>query len=763
VKKTTSGTRSGHSTQKIQGAWIGDLKRPATGGQPCLMLRRQFSLRGKPLRATLRWSALGLADFFLNGQRVSDGCLLPGWSDYRKRVQVVTADVTQLLDSGANMLGAVLADGWYCGYQLWHGERNHFGEHPQLFAALDIDLQDGSHIRVKTDGTWEMRSSPTISADLYHGEIHDSRLDDPGWCLRKSPRKGWRKAMVFPDYPGHMDPKINEPPRVTEMLAPVTVTPTGPRRYLVDFGQNIAGVCRIWVREPKGRRITLRFAEMLESKDSLYTANLRTAKATDVYICRGGGEEWAPRFTMHGFRYVEISGVTKVPTANSLAALVIHSDMPPTGKFECSHPDLNRLQENIRWGLRGNFLDVPTDCPQRDERLGWTGDAQVFVGTAAFHYDVRRFFQKWMRDLRDGQRSDGAFPDVAPNLLTGFGNAAWADAGVICPWKIYWHYGDTEILRENYQAMKRWLAFVEATSRDLIRPPTSYGDWLAIDAVTPSRAPVPSEFVGTAYFAHTADLMQRIATVLGHSSDARRFATLRDRVRRAFQREFVTPGTRMVGHCQTAYLLALAFDLLPAAKRPVALAHLVDLLQSRNNHLTTGFIGTPLLCPVLSRFGHNDLAYTVLLKETYPSWLYSIRNGATTMWERWNSYTREDGFGPVNMNSFNHYAYGAIGEWMTSVIGGIRPIQPGFRQVLFAPRPGPGVTSASTTLKIAEGTLECHWQLESGRLKIAVHVPAGITARIEPPAGFSGKMPSRIPTGSSAWEFSAPAGHGSMK
>jgi alpha-L-rhamnosidase len=449
-------------------------------------------------------------------------------------------------------------------------------------------------------------------------------------------------------------------------------------------------------------------------------------------------EEWTPRFTFHGFRYVEVTGLDKKPSSDLLAALVLHTDMRPTGKFRCSSSLLNRLHRNISWGLRGNFLDVPTDCPQRDERLGWTGDAQVFIGTAAFHYDVREFFRKWLQDLRDGQRADGAYPDIAPDVLgkygpQQFGNAAWADAGVVCPWEIYRHYGDKEILAENYDAMKRWIGYQRRTSKNLIRPRTAYGDWLAIDAVTAQNAPVPCDLVGTAYFAHTAGLMAKIAGVLGKKDDVRKFRKLHAEVLEAFCHAYVTPDGRVVGHCQTAYLLALAFDLLPAKLRPKAFAHLVDLIEARSCHLTTGFVGTPLLLPVLTRFGRTDLAYKILLQEDYPSWLYTVRNGATTMWERWNSYTKEHGFGDVGMNSFNHYAYGAVGEWMYGVIGGIRLLAPGNKRILFAPEPGGGLTSASCELDTPQGRAACRWQLRGKTLRGEVEVPPRTKAELRLP------------------------------
>lgn len=684
----------------------------------------------------------------LNGQKVGNEVLAPGWSDYRKRTQVVSCDVTNLLQPGANTWGAILGDGWFCGHLLWKSERNHYGKHPQLLARLDIELTNGRKIRVGTDREWELRNGPISSSDIYNGETFDARREIPLWCSPSGRSTGWRPADVFPAYRGILQPKINEPIRVTQTIRPEKISEPQPGQYIFDFGQNLSGVCRLKIKGNRGQTITLRFAEMLQADGTLYRANLRTARATDTYTCRGSGvEEWTPRFTFHGFRYVEVGGLHSKPDADLLTALVLHSDLHPTGRFRCSKPILNRLNENIRWGLRGNFLDVPTDCPQRDERLGWTGDAQVFIGTAAFHYDIREFFHKWMHDLVDGQRKDGAFPDVAPNLLPSFGNAAWADAGIICPWKIFWHYGDKSILQECYPAMVRWIEYQEKTSHNLLRPTTAYGDWLAIDAVTPQNAPVPCDLVGTAYFAHTTQLMEKIATVLGRKADALGFRRLHERIVQAFQRAYVTPDGHVVGHCQTGYLLALSFDLLPPQIRPKAFGYLVGLIEARDWHLTTGFVGTPLLCPVLTRFGRTDIAYRLLLQDTYPSWLYTIKNGATTMWERWNSYTKENGFGPVDMNSFNHYAYGAIGEWMYGVIGGIRPLAPGFKKILFAPEPGGGLQKAETSLETPHGRARCSWKLSGKNLAISLTVPAGTSARLELPPGFRAPGPKIIPPG----------------
>lgn len=731
--------------------WIGLITGDPGVASPCPFLRKSFVFDRPVRRAILHWTALGVAELWLNGERVSDGVLEPGWSDFRKRAQVMRVDVTELLQTGPNTLGAILGDGWYCGALTWLNQRNHYGDHARLLAGIEVEFSDGTHARIVSDGSWEAATGPILEAELYHGESYDAQREIAGWCQPALTSSGnWRPVDAFPEYEGILQIKRNEPSRVIEELASVSITSHKEMSWIADFGQNLVGFCRIKLKNTRpGQEITLRFAEMLNADGSLYVENLRSARATDLYICKGAAEEvWQPRFTFHGFRYAEISGTDTAPDGDTLTALVVHSDLRPTGQFECSDPDINQLVSNIRWGMRGNFIDVPTDCPQRDERLGWTGDAQIFVGTAAFHYDVRRFFEKWMFDLVDGQSGDGAFPDVAPDVVTPMlphfkGNAAWGDAGVIIPWKIFWHFGDRTILEENYDAMVHWIDFQEGTSRGRLRPPTAYGDWLAIDAVTPARAPVPSDLVGTAYFAHTTDLMRRIAGVLGRQADEERFAALHAGITDAFQNEYVSPNGRVVGDCQTGYLLALAFDLLPEDLRPRAVKRLIELIESRDWHLTTGFVGTPLLCPVLSRFGRTDVAYKLLLQDTYPSWLYPIRNGATTMWERWNSYTKEHGFGPVGMNSFNHYAYGAVGEWMYAVVGGLRCEAPGYRRVLIAPEPGDGITAARASLTTPSGTLACAWCIEDGVLQLDIETGEGMDARVRLPDGYTDENGAR--------------------
>ncbi len=728
---------------------------PATGwvtandsdNPQCPHLRKTFTLAARPRSARLYITARGLFEARLNGGRVGEDLLTPGWTDYTRRIEYLTYDVTANLSTGPNTLGVILADGWYAGHLGWNAAtpNRHYGPKPALLAVLRIVGQDGSVRWIGTDESWQTACGPLISADLYHGEHYDARRELPGWCDAPPHLCGtWQPAVPI-EFPAvELNARELSSVRQHEETPPVSMRTPSPGRCIIDFGQNLIGVIRLRITALAGTKITLRHAEMVQNDGELYTANLRSARATDIYVCCGGGraEIFQPRFTFHGFRYVEISGLTAPLQSDDVRAVVLHTGMTPTGTFETSNPLLNQLQSCIRWGQRSNFLEVPTDCPQRDERLGWTGDAQVFIPTATFNYDVAPFYRKWLRDLTDAQRADGAFPDVAPDLLKLMygpdrrtGNAAWADAGVICPWVLYQRYGDTDVLARNYSAMTRWIDYQESTSCNHIRPATSFGDWLALDGgPSPSGSLTPGELIGTAYFAHTTGIMAQVASLLGHTAESLRFAALRHHIVTAFNRRFVATDVRLTSDTQTAYLLALAFDLLPEASRPTAVAHLERTLKRHHYHLATGFVGTPLLAPVLTRFGRLDLAYRLLQNKTYPSWLFPVANGATTMWERWNSWTPDDGFGDVNMNSFNHYAYGSIGDWMYRTVGGLDLSEPGYRRLLLRPRPGGGLTSAAASLDTPYGLASSAWHQTATGLEWNILVPPNTTALLFPPA-----------------------------
>jgi alpha-L-rhamnosidase len=730
--------------------WIGVPARDLSRTSPARYLRHRFNLSAAPVAARLYITALGLFEAHINGHRVGRDLLAPGWTDYDFRVEYLTYDVTSLLKAGSNAMGAILCDGWYCGFLSWHRKRALYGKTPALLAALRIVRTNGQVSWIGTNPEWKSVPGPIGEADLYNGQFFDGRRERKTWAKSGFSDGRYPKVRRIKIPPLAISGKATPPVRAVDEIHPKSVTMSAPGQYVFDLGQNMVGVVRLRVVAPRGTRVRLRFAEMLNDDGTIYTANLRAALATDVYICRGGIEEtYEPQFTFHGFRYVELTGLASRPRKSAIDGVVWRSDFDSTGNFACSDQSVNQLQSNIQWGQKGNFLDVPTDCPQRDERLGWSGDAQIFITTAAFNFDVATFFRKWLRDLRDGQHASGEYPDVAPDVLclaerknapvwlkhVNKGNAAWADAGVICPWAIYLRYGDTRVLEENYTAMGKWIAFQKRTSRDLIRPDTAYGDWLAVDSVTPQRAPTPCDLIGTAYFAHTSGLMAKIADVLGKNTDAARYRALRAKIVAAFNREFVTSGNRVVGDTQTGYLLALGFDLLPQPSRRRAVDRLVGLIERNQNRLSTGFVGTPLLCPVLTRFGRSDVAFRLLMQRTCPSWLYPVLNGATTMWERWNSWTKADGFGEVGMNSFNHYAYGAVGEWLYASVAGIDfdPAVPGGRRLLLRPTLGGGLTYSHAKLKSPYGEIESAWTLRGRIWRWNVVVPPNTSACAEFP------------------------------
>jgi len=738
-----------------RGQWIGAM---LAGGpyttSPASFVRTRFTLDRPVARARLYATALGLYEPHLNGRVVGDDVLTPGWTDYAIRVQYQVYDVTHLLRQGENVLGAVLGDGWYCGYVGWH-ERQQYGDRPRFLAQLAITFEDGSTQTIATDVHWKATYGPILESDMQMGESYDARReldgwDAPGTVVPNADDTRWLPVEPFAD-PGMelnamRGPTVKRIQEIQPIAEPREIKQWPISKWIFDLGQNMVGRVRLKISGPAGTTITLRHAEMLNPDGTLYTTNLRRARQTDHYTLKGSGEEiYEPSFTFHGFRYVELSGYLGQPTRETITGIVLHSDMPPTGAFECSDPLINQLQHNIQWGQRGNFVDVPTDCPQRDERLGWTGDAQVFTHTAAFNMDVAGFFTKWTRDLEDAQSPEGTYPMVVPK--PGFagedGGPAWADAGIICPWTICQCYGDTRLLEERYDSMRRFVGFLAETSRDGIRCFSEYegyhgfGDWLALDGSEGREGATPKDLIGTAFFAHSARLLGRIASVLDKREDAERYESLFQDVRRAFQERFVTPGGLVASGTQTSYVLALHFDLLPERARATALDALVRDIERRGMHLSTGFVGTPYINWVLSENGRPDIAYALLRQTTWPSWLYSVTQGATTIWERWDGWTHDKGFQDPGMNSFNHYAYGAIGAWLYAVVGGINldSARPGYRHIVMRPRPGGDLTRATAELRSIYGPIRSAWTLdaERGVFDWRITVPANTSATVYVP------------------------------
>ena len=750
---TTSGRASDWSppafweTSLLQsGDWTAQWVGPApsasdTAPAPAPLLRRAFRVTGPVRSARVYVTSLGLYELHLNGRRVGDQLFTPGWTSYRHRLQYQTYDVTALLHPGANAIGAMLGDGWYRGYLGFFGQRNLYGRRLALRLQLDIRYQDGRTDRIVSDPEWKTTTGPVLASDIYGGESYDAGRERPGWVAATFNDSDWAPVAALEPPAAALVASVSPPVRRVRELHPVAIRRAPSGETVFDLGQNFTGWARLLVRGAAGTTVTLRYAEVLDRSGNLYTANLRNASQTDRYTLKGGGEEqYEPHFTFHGFRYVAVAGLSDAPDSTTIAGIAVSSDLSQTGSLETSDSLLNQLQRNIVWGERSNFLDVPTDCPQRDERLGWTGDAQVFSRTAAFNMDVAGFFAKWLGDLAADQDSSGSVPWVIPNLFSDSvhfgGTAGWSDAAVIIPWTMYRSYGDRGILERQYPSMRAWVDYMHRRAdADLIwRPGWQFGDWLAFHSDDPSYpgATTGTDLIATAYLAHSADLVARSAAVLGNASDATTYAELSQRVRGAFNREFVSLAGRVGENSQTAYVLAIAFDLLPDSLVPIAANRLAQDVRARGTHLTTGFLGTPALLHALSGTGHADLAFALLTQRSYPSWLYPITRGATTMWERWDGIRPDSSFEDPGMNSFNHYAFGAVGDWMYRNIGGIDldPSAPGYRRSRIAPRVGAGLTSARASLETPYGTLATAWRLDDTQFVLDVTIPANTSAEV---------------------------------
>jgi alpha-L-rhamnosidase len=689
----------------------------------------------KPIsRATLYASALGICDLYLNGNRVNEDYFTPGWTDYTKRVYYRAFDVTKDLRKGINTWGAILADGWFSGYVGWGLQRDLYGSKTRVRAQLHIEYADGSTEVAVTGPGWKGWTGPTVEADFLMGEKFDARGADQAFPAVISGEPVDVGADIQPLPEAHPGPPVLPFAEIT----PKSFTSVSPDVWVFDLGQTFAGVVRLTVNGTPGQKITLRFAERLSTDGTLYTDNLRGARAIDTYICRGGGPEtWKPRFTFHGFQYVEVSGLHQPPNARTITGVALSSATPAASTFECSDPMLNQLYNNIVWTQRANFIDIPTDCPQRDERLGWTGDAQVYVHSACLNTDAQAFFHKWLVDLTDAQRADGQFPMVAPLKVAGDdGGPAWADAGVICPWTIYEMYGDRDILEQCFPAMVKYVEFCRARSTADLLPPATFhcfGDWLNINAET------PQDVIFLSYFARSTRIVAQAAEVLGNQSEAERYRSLFEKIRSAFLSACVDSEGHIKGNTQTAYVLALASGLLDGEDARRAAAHLVADIESRGWHLSTGFVGTKDLMLVLSSIGRNDIAYQLIKNETFPSWGFTIRHGATSIWERWDGWTPEKGFQDPLMNSFAHYAFGAVYQWMVENTGGIRSDGPGFRRLVIAPQPGGALTWVRVGYHSAAGLITIAWEITDERMTLRVTMPANTTATIHLP-GVNGDV-----------------------
>lgn len=707
---------------------------------PAPYFRKGFVVRGPVSRATVYATALGLFELRLNGAKVGRDYFTPGWTDFHRRVQYRTYDVTRELRAGQNALGAILGDGWYASVLGYTGRRYYYGGYPRLLVQLEIDYADGTRQVVATDGSWRASFGPIRHADIMAGCAYDARLAMPGWSKPGFDDSRWSLASVGlrPVDPARPLPLFAveaanaDPTRISDRVPARKLTEPRPGAWTFDFGQNLVGWVRLRVRGQRGDRILVRHGEMLNPSGTLYTSNLRGANAVDEYWLRGGEETLEPHFTFHGFRYIEVTGLRSRPAVADATGMVVHSAMDRTGEFSCSNPLVNRLLSNIVWSQKGNYLEVPTDCPQRDERAGWTGDAEFFIRAGSYNFAIGGFFTRWLETLvRDTQLPSGAFGNVAPLFGRPWTSSGWSDSALVCTYTLYRVYDDTRIVGRNFPAMRRymdWLAGQTTPDGVVHLRGRSIGDHLNLDGGAP-----PVE-IDTAYAAYLAGCMSKMAAAIGRGDEAHRYEVLAAKERAAFQRAFVAPDGTIRNSHQVGYALALDWNLLTPDVRTGAANAFVAQIAGRDWHLGTGFVGTPRLLPALHAAGRDDVAYRLLLQETYPSWLFPVKEGATTMWERWDGWTPERGFQSISMNSFNHYSFGSVAEYLYGYIAGIEPDAPGFRTFFVRPAVEPGLTWARASYDSVSGRIESAWRREGDRLELRVTVPPNTSATISVPS-----------------------------
>jgi len=706
------------------------------------MFRKEFKLSKELSSARLYISSLGLYEAEINGEKVGDQVLTPGYTSFHSRVQYQTFDVTDKLRKGDNAMGITLGNGWFRVYlDWWIRGAIKSPKYLSVIAQVEVSYTDGSTEVFVTDDDWKSSSGPIRASTMYGGETYDARLEKDGWSKPGFEDSRWTGSLIANHDKSLLAGPASPPIRTIEEITPleIFVTPSGDT--VLDMGQNMVGWIKLKLRAAEGTTITLRHAEVLDKEGNFYTENLRKAAQTNTYICKGEGEEtWEPRFTFQGFRYVAVSGFPGQVEKDMITGVVVHSDLERTGNFSCNDDLINQLQHNIVWGQKGNFLDVPTDCPQRDERLGWTGDAQVFAPTAIFNMDCAGFYTKWLADLALDQRDNGSVPWVVPDELGGDGAHGWADAATVIPWAVYRLYGDVRILQKQYPSMKAWVDYQAGQAGDacLWDPKGGhFGDWLAF-ATNRSDYPgatTDKDLLATAYFYRSTDLLQRAAEILGKKEEAAGYRELMAKIKSAFLKEFITANGRLSSNTQTAYVVALSFGLFPEELEESAARRLAGDVN-RFKHLTTGFLGTPDLCHVLTRYGYLEESYMLLFRKDYPSWLYPVTQGATTIWERWDGQKPDGSFQNPGMNSFNHYAYGAIGDWMYRKVAGIDldPGVPGYKSIIIKPHPGSKMNNVKASHQTPFGTVASAWDIVNGKMVMTVTIPVNTRARIYVPS-----------------------------
>ena len=727
-----------------QAQWI----EPKTQASESPLMRREFSV-SKPIASAVAYiTAHGMYEALINGEKVGNAHYAPGWTSYHYRLQYQAYDVTAMLKKGENAIGLMLGRGWYHSVLGWAADSGRTTYPIQTMGALAqvvITYKDGTQETVSTDGQWRSSTGEILLSTIYDGETVDARKVQRGWAEVGFDDSAWEDVSVK-DYPlDDLVPSESEPVVTHKILRPVAVITTSKGEKVLDFGQNMVGREIVTYKGRAGQKITISHAEVLDENGNFYTVNLRSAKAQSTYICSGEQDRFEPTFTFYGFRYLKVEGIDEELNPDNFQAAVIFSDIAENGSFSSSNEKVNQLQSNIQWGLKGNFLDVPTDCPQRDERLGWTGDAQVFFRTATFNRDVQNFFRKWLKDLALDQTEDGRVTDIVPNLrgLVGQGRVGWADAATIIPWQHYMAYGDKSILEQQYESMRSWIDYVISQSTDYLwNTGWHYGDWLFYSVNNDNggnSAVTYTPLVQQCFFANSADIVSKAAEVLDLRDDARKYAEVSRKAKEAFCENYLTPSGMLVSSTQTAYVLALHFDMLPEVVRPMAAKHLAANIE-KYGHITTGFLGTPYICHVLTENGYNDLAYKLLLHEQYPGWLYPVTMGATTIWERWNSMMPDRTIPDNGMNSFNHYSYGAIGDWLYREAVGLRESSAGFKTIDIKPHPGADFTQMRASQMTPYGRAAAEWRKAEGEFTLDVEIPVNTTAKIYVPLMAQGEV-----------------------
>jgi alpha-L-rhamnosidase len=732
--------------------WISPDLEEKEEDNPCPMLRKEFNLKGKVSSARAYVTSLGLYEMEINGRRVGDARFTPGFTSFHKRLQYQTYDVTDYLREGRNAVGVFLADGWYRGHLWFKAIPNVFGRELALLAQIRVEYSDGTIEMIGTDDSWQCTTGPILSSDLYYGEVYDARREILRWSEPGCGYDKWRSVKRLEYGKAHLVCSPGGAAKVMEEIQPQRILRTPKGELVVDLGQNIAGIVRLQVEGESGREITLSYCEELTREGNFNIEQLdllghqrRAGRfyQIDRYVLKGGPEVIEPHFTFHGFRYVKIEGYPGELDLGSITGLVIYSDLLDTGDFSCSNPLVNQLQHNILWSQKGNFLDIPSDCPQR-EKMGWTGDIQIYAPTACFLMDCSGFLVKWLQDLKADQRGDGLVPHIIPWLpnypvygpLGVGGSSGWGDACIIVPWTLYQFYGDKRILGEMYDATKKWITFIQRRSKGYIwNKGMHWGDWLE-----PGRPAysyflpwAPKGYVATPFFAYSCYLLSRIAGVLGRRDDADYYRGLSEKVKAAYLKRYVKENGRVKPSRQGAYVLALAYDMVPDEFKPRLVAHLAKMIKDNGNHLDTGFLSTPHLCQVLCDSGHEDLAFQVLNQDTILSWLYEVRKGATSVWETWDCI-KADGRLRKGM-SFNHYAFGAVGQWLYRYIAGIGLDEqnPAGKHIVLSPHPGGGLTEARATYQCPRGEVKSAWNLDDGWMIYNVTIPANSTATVRLP------------------------------